>query len=82
MYHHLPGLNTGCTRNVADKYKCLTTDVQVSNMVKGIDRLNEIITTVDWTQVRLITLAVLTVACVELLRAAMAGFKRARLMLD
>jgi len=51
-------------------------------MVKGIDRLNEIITTVDWTQVRLITLAVLTVACVELLRAAMAGFKRARLMLD
>ena len=48
----------------------------------GRDRLNEIITTVDWTQVRLIAMAVLAVACVGLFRAAVARFKRARLILD
>jgi hypothetical protein len=50
-------------------------------MVKGTDRFNEIITTVDWTQVRLIAMAVLAVACVALLWAATARFKRTRLML-
>jgi len=62
--------------------------LQVAGMVflqmgsGGRDRLNEIITTVDWTQVRLIAMAVLAVACVGLFRAAMARFKRARLILD
>ena len=50
-----------------NEYKYLTAEMQVCNMAKGIDGLNEIITTADWTQVKLIAMAVLAVACVGLL---------------